>query len=421
MNQHTDQSRGGEEVSEGNESFFRSPIFPIILIIVVDVFGTTLVLPLLPFYAQELGASPFVVGSIVAVFAFCQLIAGPILGRISDRVGRKKVLILSQIGTLIGFIVMALSHSLWLLFLARIIDGATAGNLSIAQAYISDVTKPENRTKAFGLVGIAFGVGFLIGPFLSGILAQFGYQWPAWAAAFLSLCSILCTIFMLPKVKPHVDETVRRLSQIKQITSYFSRPRPRQRLLEFVLFVLGFSMIMHGMAMYVERQFGYNATHTGYLYAFSGIVAMIVQGVLLGRLAKKVGEEKVALLGFFSMALGYGLLGYVFDLPWLLVLFLVSGFGAAIVRPALTTLLTQSVGRAEQGTALGVMQSLQSMAMMIGPVIAGWLINQHLLKTYGMVAGTFALLGGLYSMWGRRRAAAVEMSPVDADQAAQAA
>lgn len=388
--------------TEGKESFIRSPLFPIFLIVMVDVFGFTLVLPLLPFYAEHLGASPLVVGFITASFAICQFIAGPILGRISDRVGRKPVLIVSQIGTLIGFIILAFSHTLWLLFISRIIDGLTAGNLSIAQAYISDVTKPENRTKAFGLIGIAFGMGFLLGPFISGLLSQYGYQWPAWAAATLSLGSIFCTTFLLPKVKPHVDLTAPRVGRLKQIAGYFSRPLARQRLLESFLFALSFSTMIGGTALYLERQFGYKALETGYVFAFSGLVGAIIQGGILGRLVKKTGEEKLSFIGFLTMAVGYGLLGWAFGLPMLLILVAVAGFGSAVTRPALTTLLTHSVGREEQGNALGVSQSLQSIAQIVGPVIAGWLIEHHLLKTYGVVAGSFALLGALFAFWGRR-------------------
>jgi multidrug resistance protein len=381
----------------------RSPLVPIFLVVMVDVFGFTLVLPLLPFYAEHLGASPLVVGFITASFALCQFIAGPILGRISDRVGRKPTLIVSQIGTLIGFLILGFANTLALLFLSRIIDGLTAGNLSIAQAYISDVTKPEERTKAFGLIGIAFGVGFLLGPAISGYLSQFGYQWPAFAAAFLSLCSILGSIFLLPKVQP--DPNAHRAGRMEQLKSFFSRPLPRVRLMEFFLFTFSFSTLIGGLALYLERQFGYDAAHTGYLFAFSGLVGAIVQGGLLGRLVKWMGDEKLATLGFIAMAIGYGFLGWIFGLPMLLVMVVVAGFGSAVARPTLTSLLTKSVGRGEQGAALGTSQSLASIAQILGPVIAGWLIEHHLLKTWGIVAGAAAMLGATF---GLRRGAKVE-------------
>src|SRR5580700_11323278 len=180
----------------------KSPLVPIFLIVSVDVLGLTIILPLLPFYAEKFGASPAVVGLLVSSYAFCQLIAGPLLGRLSDRMGRRPLLLVSQAGTFIGFLILAYAHALWMVFLSRIIDGATAGNLSLAQAYISDVTKPEERAKSFAIIGIAFGMGFLIGPAISGFLAQYSYQYPIFAAAGLSLTSILATYFLLPSGPP---------------------------------------------------------------------------------------------------------------------------------------------------------------------------------------------------------------------------
>jgi multidrug resistance protein len=371
-----------------------SPLIPIFIIVAVDVLGFTLVLPLLPFYAEHFGASPLTVGLMVSVFAVCQLIAGPILGRISDRIGRKPVLMFSQMGTLVGFIILGLAGALWMLFLSRIIDGLTAGNLSIAQAYISDVTKPEERTKSFAIIGIAFGLGFLIGPAVSGFLSRWGYHWPAYAAAGLSATSILCTWFLLPKVEqqPHPGP---RPGRIEQITQFFKRPESRRPLMEFLLFGLSFSVLISGMALYLERQLGFDAEHTGYIYAFSGLVGAIVQGGLIGRLVTRLGEVKLAAIGFVTMAIGYGLLGTVDSVPFLMVLIVISGFGSAVVRPTLTALITHAVGRHEQGAALGVSQSLTSIAQIVGPLIAGILIEHHQLLAYGITAGSFAALGAL--------------------------
>src|SRR5690349_2639643 len=184
-----------------------SPLLSIFLIVLVDILGLTIILPLLPFYAESLGATPRIVGLIVSVYALCQLIAGPPLGHLSDRVGRRPVLLVSQMGTCAGFLILANAHVLWVVFLARIIDGLTAGNLTVAQAYISDVTEPENRAKSFGIIGIAFGLGFLVGPALSGYLAQFSNTYPILLAAGLSFTSIMCTYFLLPSVVPHQDAT----------------------------------------------------------------------------------------------------------------------------------------------------------------------------------------------------------------------
>lgn len=383
------------------ESFLRSPLFPIFLIVLVDVFGFTLVLPLLPFYAEKLGASALDVGFLTASFAACQLVTGPILGRISDRVGRRPTLLVSQAGTFLGFLILALAGNLWMLFLSRIMDGLTAGNLSIAQAYISDVTTPENRTRAFGLIGIAFGAGFLFGPAISGFLSQYGYHWPAIAAMALSATSIVGTWFLLREAKPTPEAREASAarapgSRFEQFTKYFSRPLPRRRLAEFFAFSLSFSTLIGGLALYLERQFDFDATHVGYIFAFSGLVGGVIQGGLLGRLVKMFGEERLATIGFVAMMLGYVFLGWIGVVPVLLVMVAIASFGSAVTRPTITTLITKSVGRKEQGVVLGVSQSLASVSQIIGPIIAGWLIEHHLLKTYGVVAAAFAFLGILF-------------------------
>jgi MFS family permease len=177
----------------------RRALLPIFLIVLVDILGMTIIMPLLPFYAEEFGASPRQIGLIIATFAACQLVSGPLLGQLADRFGRKPLLLLSQVGTLIGFFVLGRATSLAMVFVSRAIDGATAGNLSLAQAYVSDVTAKENRAKSFAIIGIAFGIGFLLGPAISAFLAQYGHRYPIYAAQGLSALSILATAVLLPR------------------------------------------------------------------------------------------------------------------------------------------------------------------------------------------------------------------------------
>ena len=194
-----------------------SPLVPIFLIVLADILGLTIMLPLLPFYAEKLGASPTAVGLLVSVFAFCQLLSGPFLGRWSDRIGRKPLLLLSQAGTLVSRLLLASAGTLWLVYLARIVDGLTAGNLVLAQAYIADVTEPQNRTRAFGLIGISFGIGFLLGPAISGALAGYGLAVPILVSAGLSALSIVATAVLLPAHRPVAAEAGpagRRLSLV---------------------------------------------------------------------------------------------------------------------------------------------------------------------------------------------------------------
>jgi DHA1 family tetracycline resistance protein-like MFS transporter len=373
----------------------KSPLVPIFLIVSVDVLGLTIILPLLPFYAEHFGASPTVVGLLVSTYAFCQLIAGPMLGRLSDRTGRRPLLLVSQMGTFIGFLILAFANSLWLVFLSRIIDGLTAGNLSLAQAYISDVTQPEERAKSFGLIGIAFGMGFLIGPGISGYLSQFGYQYPILVAAGLSLTSILATYFLLPTTKPVAsDDAVPRkftLLDWGNYVRYFRQPGLAPLLWQFFAFTFTFSMFMSGFALFAERRFTWQGRpfgprEVGFVLAYLGFLGVILQGGLIGRLVKAFGEQKLLRAGFFLGMVGLAALGFTYTIPMLLVFSAISSSGTGVVRPVATSLITQKASRSEQGVVLGLTQSLNSVSAIIAPAISGLLIDHSLLTAWALAA-----------------------------------
>ncbi|HUJ22363.1 MAG TPA: MFS transporter [Bryobacteraceae bacterium] len=390
----------------------RSPLLPIFLIVMVDVLGLTIILPLLPFYAERLGASPTVVGLLVSTYAACQLIAGPVLGQMSDHMGRRPLLLVSQMGTFIGFLILAWAGSaglLWMVFLSRIIDGLTAGNLSLAQAYISDVTRPEERAKSFGVIGVAFGIGFLIGPAISGFLSTFGYEYPIFAAAGLSLTSILSTYFLLPSA-PVVPESEqrggppppagRRLRVLDwgSYATYFKRPMLAELLWQFFAFAFAFAIFMSGFALFAERRYTWNGhpfrvKEVGYVFAYVGFLGIILQGGLIGRLVKRFGEEKLVAAGFVSATAGFALIGFAYHLPSLLVASTIASFGTGVLRPALTSLITQRAGRDEQGVILGLTQSLMSIAQITAPVIAGYLIDRGLLMAWALVGAAVAAAG----------------------------
>jgi MFS family permease len=416
----------------------KSPLLPIFLIVVVDILGLTIMLPLLPFYAEHFGASPSVVGLLVSSYALCQLVAGPVLGQISDRIGRKPVLMASQIGTFTGFLVLAYAPSLFFVFLGRIIDGLTAGNLSIAQAYIADVTAPKERARAFAVIGIAFGIGFLIGPGASGYLTNhFGYHVPILCAAALSMLSILGTAFLLPAVPQHHEEEPalpatggarraqhgigelaasaqqeidapvapggKRLKLLDWGTylGYFRRPLLAGLLIEFFLFTFAFATFTSGFALFAERRYtwrgvAFGPKEVGYVFMYAGFLGIVVQGAMRqGALVRRVGEVRLVTMGFFFGAVGYALLGFSHGVGSLLFAAGLSSFGTGVLRPALTSLITQQVGRNEQGVVLGLNQSLLSIAQIIGPVIAGALIDAGRLSAWAFWAGGimgFALL-----------------------------
>jgi len=373
----------------------KSPLLPIFLIVSVDVLGLTIILPLLPFYAEKFGASPAVVGLLVSTYAFCQLISGPMLGRWSDHVGRKPLLLVSQLGTFIGFLILAYANALWVIFLSRVIDGLTAGNLSLAQAYISDVTKPEDRAKSFALIGIAFGMGFLIGPALSGYLVQYSYQYPIFVASALSAASILSTYFLLPGGRPeHHDDSVPRKFTILDWGNYlrfFRQPELAGMLWQFLAFTMAFGMFMTGFPLFAERRYMWHGhpfgpKEVGYVYAYLGFLGVILQGGLIGRLVKFAGEKHLVRAGFFCGMVGLTALAFTYPIPLLLVVTAVASSGMGVVRPTLTSLITQHAARSEQGVVLGLTQSLNSISAIVAPAIGGLLIDHALLAPWALLA-----------------------------------
>ena len=376
-------------------------LLPVFLIVLVDVFGMTLVIPLLAIYAESLHATPLQATMLVSVYAACQLFAGPIIGHVSDRVGRKPMLIISQVGTFIGFIVMARARALWMLYIARILDGATAGNLSLAQAYISDHTEPSQRAKSFGLIGIAFGIGFFIGPSLTGYLsAKYGMTTPIYLAAVMSATSILCTATLLQggKQSEHAFDDREAALHWKTYAKYFTRPGLRERLFQFLVYITSFSLFISGFALFAERRFTYQGRpfgprEIGYVFGYVGFLGIILQGGLIGRLVKRFGEASLVAAGFLALVVGYFGLGIATSFVVLMIVGTLAAFGNGVIRPALTSLITQQAGRQEQGVVLGITQSLMSMASIVAPIVAGVLIQRQMLKEWAWVAAGLAAIG----------------------------
>jgi DHA1 family tetracycline resistance protein-like MFS transporter len=400
-------------------SRFSSPLLPIFLIVAVDILGFTIILPLLPFYSERLGASPTVVGTLVAVFAVCQLISGPILGQLSDRFGRRPVLLISQIGTLAGFLLMAFATRLWMVFVARALDGATAGNLTTAQAYISDVTKPEDRARSFAIIGVAFGFGFLVGPAITGFLSHYSYQAPIFAAAGMSFASILGTLFLLPRKEPvHLQvapgETGpggKRLSIISwgEYVKYFRLPQTSRLLIQWMFFSLSFATFIAGFALFAERRYQWHghpvgAREVGYIFALNGLVGIFMQGGMVGRMVKWLGERRVVGLGFLGSLVGYAAVGFTYTIGQLIVVIVLSSIVAAGLRPALTSLITKQAGRREQGVIIGLTQSTTSVAQITAPPLAGFLIGREWLTPWAVWTG---VLAGL-ALFFQARSSAVE-------------
>ncbi len=375
-------------------------LLTVLLIVFVDILGFTIMIPLLPFYAESLGASAFTVGMLSSVYGLCSLISGPILGELSDRYGRRKILLLSQVGTCIGFIIMAMSKILWVVFLSRIIDGITAGNMTVAQAYISDVTAPKDRTRAMGMIGASFGLGFILGPAISGLLVQFGHAAPIWASAFLSFLSIVGTIFFLKDVLVPLESKNKKgvKEKLKSYLGLLNTPVLKECFSVFFIFSISFSLYMSGFALYCERALvwqghPFTAKEVGILLSYLGIISLIIQLFIMGPLVIKLGEIKIMLLGFSSTAIALIVMGFS---PVLSIFFLgisINTFGNAILRPAIAGLLSQNASPAHQGLVFGLNQTLMSVAQIICPLVSGYFLANNWTLPWCLLISGFSIIG----------------------------
>ena len=278
------------------------PLLVIFLTIFVNLVGFGIIIPLLPFYAETFGASPLVVGMLFAVFSLCQLIAAPILGDLSDRYGRRPILIVSLIGTVISFVMLALAHSITMLFIARIVDGLSGGNISTARAYVADVTEPKDRSRAFGLIGAAFGLGFIFGPAISALLAPISYTAPIWAAAGITLVATGMAWVWLP-------ETVHRAHAgtgmpFRNVMAMMARPTLRRVLLMDFAYWLAFAIFQTTFALFAAARFGFDATRTASFFAAFAVMGAIVQGIFIRKIVQRFGDKPTLMLGLVCAAVG---------------------------------------------------------------------------------------------------------------------
>ncbi|MBN2421713.1 MFS transporter [Candidatus Woesearchaeota archaeon] len=378
---------------------YKKEYFTIFTIMVTEVLGFSLILPFLPFYAQDLGASPFVVGLLLTCFSFFQFLSAPIMGRLSDHYGRKPLLFFSQLSTFISFLVLGFSNSLWMIFLSRIIDGLLGSNFTIAQAYLSDISSKKNRSKAFGLSGAAFGIGFLIGPATGGFLSQYGYGVPAFIAAGMSFITILTTIFLLPEtVKRKKDVKINlKIFHFNDFKKYFSNKKISPKLGTFFSYILTHVIWVSLSALYAERQLGFNAQDMGFYLTYVGLISVILRGFLLGRLIDFFGEKKLQFFGAASMILGL-LAASIIKEPWMfLVVMTFFASGSGLLRPLLIGSVSRLGSEKEQGALMGVTNSLGSLAQIFGPMIGGAVINYLFPGCLGLVAG-FVMVIGLVMM-----------------------
>jgi DHA1 family tetracycline resistance protein-like MFS transporter len=370
----------------------------IFIVVFVDLLGFSLILPLLPYYAEQFGASATVVGLLTASYAAASLVGAPLMGRLSDRFGRRPILLFSVAGTCIGFLLLGFAEPigrglaslvapsavnvcvLGVLFLSRSVDGLTGGNITVAQAYISDITDEQNRARGLGLIGAAFGLGFIIGPAVGGLLSRWGYSVPAFTAAGLSFLNLLGIFFVLPESlteerRATISQQKRPPFTLKALVAALNRPKVGPLLNVRFFFGLAFAMFQSIFSLYAANKLHLTTQTTGFVLAYVGLLSVLVQGVGIGIVTKRFRENVILITALWLMAIGLAGWAVTPNLPVLLVVLLPLSLGGGTLNTVLNSAITKSVSREEIGGTLGISASLESVTRVIAPSAGGFLLG----------------------------------------------
>ncbi len=395
----------------------RGRLINIFVIVLIDMLGFGLILPLLPFYAERFGATPFVVGLLVAAYAAAQLVGAPILGRLSDRYGRRPVLLVSLLGTFVGLLLLAVAEPLGrgiagsvlsrvvaadglilenaavlgVLFASRLLDGITGGNISVAQAYITDVTDVKDRAKGLGLIGAAFGLGFILGPAAGGFLSRWGYAVPAFAAAGLALANIISVFVALPESltpdrRAQLAMQARPKFSAQALVRALTRPRVGPLLHIRLFFGLASATFQTVFALWGQYRLGLDAQATGYVLAYVGLLVVLVQGVLIGRLTARFTEPRLILSASILMAASLAAWAAVPNLILLLIVLIPLSVATGVLNTVISSALSKAVYPEEVGGTLGLAASLESLSRVLAPSAAGFLLGSLGVWAPGVVA-----------------------------------
>lgn len=369
----------------GGAPFLLTPLGIVFTTVLIDLIGFGIVLPILPLWAEEFGASPVEIGVITASYAVMQFIFAPVLGRISDRRGRRPVILLSLVGTVIAFLMIGFAQGLLIIFIARVLQGIAGASYAAAQAYVADVTSPAERAHGMGLIGAAFGLGFLLGPALGALFAVIDPRAPFFAAAALALANLLVAYRRLPEsVRPGSAPAVRPGLAVVR------RALAGRRLAPFVwlTFIANFAFI--GMettfALFGSERFGYGMVEMGLLFSYIGVLAVVSQGFLVRRAVARAGEGRVLVAGLAATGAGLLLMAPARSLWLLLPALALLAVGSGLVFATTTTLISLASGEGEQGAVLGLTASVASAARIAGPLV-GAVLFQHVDVAAPLVVG----------------------------------
>ena len=380
-----------------------SPLVIIFVTVFIDLLGFGIIIPLLPFYAESFGASAFKIGLLGTSFSLMQFLFSPIWGRWSDRIGRKPIILVGLMGSCLSYLGLALSTSLTLLFVSRIVGGIAGANIPTAQAYIADVTTPENRAKGMGMVGAAFGLGFIFGPAIGGVLSRFGPQTPMWFASALCFSNFVAAWFLLPESRSVSAET-KSLGRMEAFRHAMTKPALLILLTLYFIVTLAFSGFETTFALFSEARFGFTSSTIGFLFAFIGVVLALVQGVLVGKVVKLIPERKLIPMALMAISVGIGLLPFVWNVPTLLVAIFVLSIGMGFNNPALSSMVSRLADPNDQGGILGLAASLSSLGRVVGPAWGGYLYDAYGMTTPYVSAASLMMVAFVLALVGLRQA-----------------
>lgn len=378
-------------------------LIPILGITFVDIIGFSMLIPMLPYFVTHFGASAFAVGLLFAVFQLCQLLSAPLWGNISDRVGRKFVLIVSQIGATIGWTMLAFSPNIAWVFVARVVEGVSGGNIGITQAYVADLVAARDRARAFSFIGATFGAGMIFGPVIGGVLfARYGFKAPFLAAAGLQLLTLALTIVFVPESRKRED---RRRVGLRESIALFRNPMLARVLLQRLALSLGLYGWYATIALYLQRQLGFALTRTDWFFAAFAALSVLMNIGAVGGVSRRTGDRRMSNIGLASLLAGFVLLAFVHGIALLVVSMALFGFGSALAQNGITALISNAVDDREQGTVLSTGSSLDSLSGIIAPPLSTGLLGAAGPRFSGVPSSIFvlaALVMGVVAMYRER-------------------
>jgi DHA1 family tetracycline resistance protein-like MFS transporter len=381
------------ETNTADDFEINKRLYVIFLIIFTEILGFSIVMPLIPFLGLSLGLTPIQIGLIVSVFSFCQLFASPITGKLSDRFGRKPLFIISQFSTLVGFLFLGIATTPILLISARLIDGLLGSNMTVSQAYISDITEPKHRTRVYGYSSGVFGAGLIFGPFIGGVLSRIDYSVPMFFAAFVTLISIILVLLFLPETITEKPEKLafgfNDIIPINDIRRFVKSPYLRNTLLMFFIYNTAFHLFISNFGLLAETLFQVDADQVGFYTAWIGILRVVIQTLFIARILRVLNEDNMLRTGIIAMVVSMVTLALSTDYLFVYVPLIFLAYGTGVSRPILTSKLTNSVTQKETATILGVNNSLMSTAQIITPIAGGFIIQYLPSQTLPLLSAIF--------------------------------